>query len=69
LTERPAAFVSFQRLQPSIPPHKNVNSADGSLTSACHFGVKYAKYAQIVIPIADKYPTLLKIKWVHNKGL
>jgi hypothetical protein len=36
--ERSAESVSFQRLQPSHPPTQNVNSADRSRGSACHFG-------------------------------
>ncbi len=38
LTEQSAAFVSFQRQQPSLPPTQNVNSAPCSLTSAGQFG-------------------------------
>jgi hypothetical protein len=37
LAELPAEIVSFRWQQPSLPPHKNVNSASHSLTSACHF--------------------------------
>jgi hypothetical protein len=33
-----AEVVSFQRMQPGHPPAQNVNSADCSLTAACHFG-------------------------------
>ncbi len=40
--EPSAAFVSFRRHQPSLPPTQNVDSAAHSLTSACHFGGKYA---------------------------
>jgi hypothetical protein len=38
LTEPSAAFVSFQRHQPSQSPHKNVDSAVGSRVPTCHFG-------------------------------
>jgi len=37
-----AANAPFQRHQPSQPPDKNANSAPCSLTSASHFGGKYA---------------------------
>jgi hypothetical protein len=40
-----AAFVSFQRCQPTQPPCENVISAHCSRNSACHFSGKYATYA------------------------
>jgi len=42
LTERPAGFVSFQRLAPSLPPTKNVNSAAFPLLTAVQFSGKCA---------------------------
>jgi hypothetical protein len=52
LTELPAAFVSFRWQQPSLPPTQNVNSAPCSLTSACYFGGKFAKFAVIALTSA-----------------
>jgi hypothetical protein len=47
VTEPAAEAVSFQRQQPSLPPHKNVNSAARSPDLARHFGGKYAINAAI----------------------
>ena len=52
LTERFAAFVSFQRHSPSISRHQNVNSALCSLTPACHFSGKYAIVATNAVTTA-----------------
>jgi hypothetical protein len=45
LTEFPAEVVSFRWHQPSLPPHKNVNSAVAPLFAAGQFSGKYANYA------------------------
>jgi hypothetical protein len=45
ICEPTAAFVSFQRHQPKEPRCKILDSAPCSLTSACRFSGKYAKYA------------------------
>ncbi len=37
-----AVFVSFRWHLASLSPTQNVNSAEKSLTSACHFSGKYA---------------------------
>ena len=52
LAEPSAAFVSFQRSPPKLPPTQNVNSAAGSLTSACHFSGKCAIYAANAVTAA-----------------
>jgi hypothetical protein len=46
--EHSAALVSIQRHQPGQPLHKNVNSADCTLTPACHFSGFYAKSATLL---------------------
>jgi len=48
LAERSAAFVLFQRHQPSYPLEKNVNSADHSLASAVQLSGNNAKSAIIL---------------------
>ena len=52
--ERSAAFVSFQRLAPSLPPTQNVNSAALSLASAMQFGGKIAICATNAVTTATK---------------
>ena len=62
------------RIQPSFPPVKNVNSADRSLTSACHFGGSCAKVAKIANFVQQKmhlsiidviYPS---VNWIFYLG-
>jgi hypothetical protein len=43
VSRKSVEVVSFQRMQPSHPPVKNVNSAPYSRKSACHFGGKFAQ--------------------------
>ena len=45
--EQSAAFLQFQRHYASVPPDKNVNSADDSLTSAVQFSGNIATNAAI----------------------
>ena len=45
LTELPAAFVSFQWHQPSLPPTQNVNSAASRELAAMQFSGNNAIYA------------------------
>ncbi|MBA3870700.1 MAG: hypothetical protein H0X30_16290 [Anaerolineae bacterium] len=52
LTEPSAAFVSFQRRQPSLSPTQNVDSAPRSLASAMQFGGNDAVYAVNAVTIA-----------------
>ena len=52
LREQSAAFVSFQRQPPSLPPAQNVLSAPRSLTSAVQFSGSIAKYAAIATTFA-----------------
>jgi hypothetical protein len=46
MSEPIAALVPFQRLQPSVSRHQNVNSAASRHRPACHFGGKYAQNAK-----------------------
>ena len=52
LTELPAEFVSFRWHQPSLSPHKNVNSAVPPLLAAVQFSGKYANSAQNAVSTA-----------------
>jgi hypothetical protein len=52
LAEKSSALVSFQRHQPSIPPHKNVDSAVSPLLPACHFSGNFAQIANFAVTTA-----------------
>jgi len=47
-----AAFLSFQRRAPYLPPTQNVNSAPSPLLPARQFSGKYAINAQIALTFA-----------------
>jgi len=47
LAEQSAATAPFRWHQPSLPPHKIVDSADCSRVPARHFGGKYAQNAKV----------------------
>ena len=52
LAEPSAALVTFRWQQPSFPPHKNVNSAPRSLTSAAQFSGNNAQIATNAVTTA-----------------
>ncbi len=53
LTERSAAFLSFQRQIPGFPPTQNVNSAPHSLIPAVQFSGSIAQIAENAVTTAS----------------
>ena len=61
-----AAFVSFRRQQPNLPPTQNVNSAPCSLTSAGQFSGNDAIYATCAVTTATFTTFCLQAAWFRN---
>jgi hypothetical protein len=73
LAELPAAFVSFQRSAPSLPPTKNVHSAASPVLPAARFSGNiaiFAVYAGVTAtngsPLGQHLQHLEHLKWLKS---